>query len=57
VVLTFVGVKMLLAHTTWKIDTLVSLGVIVMILAIAVGLSLVRPKKVVVAAPGPGQAS
>src|SRR5512134_2068232 len=57
VVLTFVGIKMLLAHTTWKIDTLVSLGVIVMILAIAVGLSLVRPKKVVVAAPGPGQAS
>lgn len=45
VVLSFVGVKMILAHTAWKIDTLVSLGVIVLILAASVVLSLVRPKK------------
>ena len=48
VVLTFVGVKMLLAHTAWKIDTLVSLGVIVLTLATSVVLSLVWPKKVVI---------
>jgi tellurite resistance protein TerC len=46
VVLTFVGVKMLLAHTALKIDTLVSLGVIVLILATSVVWSLVKPKKV-----------
>ena len=51
VVLTFVGVKMILAHTAWKIDTLVSLGVIVVILATSVVMSLLRPKKVVVPAP------
>jgi tellurite resistance protein TerC len=45
VVLSFVGVKMLLSHTAYKIDTLVSLGVIVAILAIAVVASLVFPKK------------
>ena len=44
VVLAFVGVKMLLAHTAWKIDTLVSLGVIVAILAASIVLSLLRPK-------------
>ena len=44
-VLTFVGVKMILAHTTWKIDTLVSLGIIALILAASVALSLMRPKK------------
>jgi tellurite resistance protein TerC len=41
-VLTFVGVKMLLSHTTWKIDTVVSLGVIILILAVSVVLSLLR---------------
>ena len=46
VVLTFVGVKMILAHTAWKIDTLVSLGVIVVILTTSVVWSLVKPKKV-----------
>ncbi|GDY21056.1 membrane protein [Verrucomicrobiota bacterium] len=46
VVLTFVGVKMLLAHTAYKIDTLVSLGVIVAVLAVSVILSLLRPKSV-----------
>jgi tellurite resistance protein TerC len=45
VVLTFVGVKMLLAHTAWKIDTLVSLGVIVLILLTAVVMSLLNPKR------------
>jgi len=45
-VLTFVGVKMLLAHTPWKIDTLLSLGVIVGILATSVIVSLLKPKKV-----------
>jgi tellurite resistance protein TerC len=45
VVLTFVGVKMLLGHTAYKIDTLVSLGVIIAILTTAVAISLLRPKK------------
>ncbi len=45
VVLCFVGVKMLLAHTPWKIDTLISLGVIVSILTASVVASLVWPKK------------
>jgi tellurite resistance protein TerC len=58
VVLTFVGVKMLLAHTAWKIDTLFSLVVIVLILATSVVLSLLRPKKVAVptVVPKPGNA-
>lgn len=45
VVLAFVGVKMLLAHTAYKIDTLVSLGIVVLILAISVAASLLRPKR------------
>ena len=53
VVLTFVGVKMLLAHTAWKLDTLVSLGVIVLILAVSVVLSLLRPKKLAVQVVSP----
>jgi tellurite resistance protein TerC len=44
VVLSFVGVKMILAHTAWKIDTLVSLGVIVAILATSVIWSLLKPR-------------
>jgi tellurite resistance protein TerC len=48
VVLTFVGVKMILSHTAWKIDTLISLGIIVLILALAVVLSLLKPKKSVI---------
>ena len=43
VVLAFVGVKMILGHTPWKIDTLVSLGVIVSILAASIVWSLLRP--------------
>ncbi len=56
VVLTFVGVKMILAHTAWKIDTLVSLGVILAILTVSVVWSLLKPKKLknVVPNPGPG---
>lgn len=44
-VLSFVGVKMLLAHTAWKIDTLYSLGAIVGILGLSVVASLVWPRK------------
>ena len=44
VVLSFVGVKMLLAHSPWKIDTLVSLGVIVIVLVASVVASLMWPK-------------
>ncbi len=52
VVLTFVGVKMLLGHTAYKIDTVISLGVIVAILTTSVVVSLLRPRKVEPAAPG-----
>jgi tellurite resistance protein TerC len=45
IVLAFVGVKMLLGHTAWKIDTHLSLGVIVAILATAIITSILRPKK------------
>jgi len=45
VVLTFVGVKMLLAHSPYKLDTLVSLGVIVTVLAVSVVASLLRPRR------------
>jgi len=57
VVLTFVGVKMLLAHSPWKLDTLVSLGVIVLILATSMVMSLLRPKKVAIptVVPKPSQ--
>jgi tellurite resistance protein TerC len=44
-VLGFVGVKMLLSHSPWKIDTLVSLGVILGILTTTVLTSLVRSRK------------
>jgi tellurite resistance protein TerC len=56
VVLSFVGVKMMLAHTAYKIDTLVSLGVIVLILAISVVWSLMRPRKAKPAATAAGKA-
>jgi tellurite resistance protein TerC len=45
VVLIFVGVKMLLAHTTYKIDTHLSLGIIILILACSIVTSLILPKK------------
>ncbi|MEN9535469.1 MAG: hypothetical protein RLY69_209 [Verrucomicrobiota bacterium] len=46
VVLSFVGVKMLLSHTPWKIETGVSLGVIVGVLVTSVLASLAWPKKI-----------
>ncbi|CAN5909767.1 TerC family protein [soil metagenome] len=46
VVLTFVGVKMLLGHTPWKIDSHLSLAIIVLILAGSVIASLQFPKKI-----------
>jgi tellurite resistance protein TerC len=49
VVLSFVGVKMLLAHTAWKIPTPLSLGVIVAILGASIAASLLRAN----AAPSP----
>lgn len=45
VVLSFVGVKMLLSHTPYKIPTTASLGVVVGILALAVIASLIWPKR------------
>jgi tellurite resistance protein TerC len=45
VVLAFVGVKMLLGHSPYKIDTVVSLLVIVGVLTVSVVASLVWPKK------------
>jgi tellurite resistance protein TerC len=45
VVLVFVGVKMLLAHSPYKLDTLVSLGVIVTVLTVSVVASWLRPRK------------
>jgi tellurite resistance protein TerC len=48
VVLSFVGVKMVLSHTPWKIDTLISLGVIIGILAISMVWSLLRPRTIAV---------
>ena len=50
-VLSFVGVKMLLGHTAWKIDTHLSLGVIVAILTTSVVASLVWPKKPLILHP------
>jgi tellurite resistance protein TerC len=45
VVLIFVGVKMLLGHTEWKIPTSASLVVIALVLGASIGLSLMFPKK------------
>jgi tellurite resistance protein TerC len=45
VVLAFVGVKMLLAHSPYKLDTLLSLGVVIGILAASIVVSILRPKK------------
>jgi len=56
VVLVFVGVKMLLAHTAWKIPTLLSLGVVIFILAVSIVVSLLRPKKSANLAAGNGNA-
>ena len=50
VVLAFVGVKMLLAHTAYKLDTLVSLGVVAGVLAISIVASLLWPRNASAAA-------
>lgn len=42
VVLAFIGVKMLLAHTAWKIDTLPALLVVAVVLAVSVIVSLIH---------------
>lgn len=44
IVLSFVGVKMLLGHTAWKIDPIASLIVIVTILAVSIIGSIAKPK-------------
>jgi tellurite resistance protein TerC len=46
VVLTFVGVKMLLIDTPFKIPTLLSLGVVALILVVAVVASLIRSRRI-----------
>lgn len=51
VVLAFVGVKMMLGHSPWKIDTSVSLGVIVLVLSVSVICSLIWPKKTPIKLP------
>lgn len=53
VVLVFVGIKMLLAHSPYKIDTLLSLAVVAAILAASVVLSLLRPASSIPPAVGP----
>ncbi|MCW1915225.1 TerC family protein [Luteolibacter sp. GHJ8] len=45
VILIFVGVKMSLAHSQWKIDTNISLGVIAGVLAISVIASIIHRKR------------
>jgi tellurite resistance protein TerC len=55
VVLSFVGVKMLLSHTAYKLDTLVSLGFILGILAASILASLLRPRRAMI--PSLGAAS
>jgi tellurite resistance protein TerC len=52
VVLSFVGVKMLLSHSAYKIPTLTSLAVIVGVIGLSVIVSLLRPKP---AEPTPGE--
>lgn len=42
VILVFVGIKMSLGHTPWKIDTMVSLGVVISVLAISMIASVVH---------------
>lgn len=51
VVLAFVGVKTLLGHTEYKIDTLLSLGIVVLVIATSIIVSVLRPKRAVGHAP------
>jgi len=43
IILVFVGIKMLLVHTAYKLDTLFSLAVVALILVTSVVVSLLRP--------------
>ena len=45
VILCFVGAKMALAHTTWKLDSMVSLGIITGILAITILASIIHRRR------------
>jgi tellurite resistance protein TerC len=45
-VLTFVGVKMLLIETPFKIPTLISLGVVALILGVSIVASLIRARRI-----------
>lgn len=45
VILGFVGLKMILSHTPWRIDTGVSLGIIFLVLAGAIVSSLIRSRR------------
>lgn len=60
-VLGFVGIKMLLSHTAWKIDSMASLVVVGMILALSIAASLWRTRrlddKALASLPLPGQES
>lgn len=44
-VLSFIGVKMLLGHTAWKIETLPALGVVAVILATSIVASIIHARK------------
>jgi len=44
-VLSFVGVKMMLAHSPYKIDTLVSLAVVIGIIALSIVASVMWPRR------------
>lgn len=45
IILAFVGVKMLIAQTAWKIGTLTALGVVAGVLAATIAASLLRPTR------------
>jgi predicted tellurium resistance membrane protein TerC len=46
-VLVFVGVKMLLAHSPYKLDTLLALAVVAGILAVSILASILRPRQAI----------
>jgi tellurite resistance protein TerC len=53
IILSFVGAKMLLAHTAWKINTGVALGVVAGVLVLAVVASLIVSNRAAAQAPPP----
>ncbi len=53
VVLVFIGIKMMLAHTAYKIDTLLALGVVAGVIGLSMVASLLRPPS----APATGSAA